>query len=298
MKYQILLISLLFFSCKKEKSNYSSVEKVKEERLVEEQKPPELINKKVNNDQINADDLIGYYVGDFRAVNFGDREKSASYVNKINISVDRIIGDSIYGHSIVAGNSRSFKGIIDNEKITSIVKEPGDDKYDGVFSFKFSNDNLLGKWVSNDKTLSVIEREFKLIKREFKYAPNLNLHFNKKYDHKKQLNDNQDEYSGHFESIEPQIIFDLNASLRELKNVELENLNKGELEIIRNLIYARHGYSFKNRKMRYFFDSQIDWYIPVSTDVRKELTDIELNNIDLIKRYEQHAERYYDYFGR
>jgi hypothetical protein len=72
---------------------------------------------------------------------------------------------------------------------------------------------------------------------------------------------------------------------------------KGDLEIIRNAIYARHGYSFKNRKMRYVFD-QIDWYNPVHVDIRSDLTDLEKKNIDLLKRYEGHAVTYYDSFGR
>jgi hypothetical protein len=38
--------------------------------------------------------------------------------------------------------------------------------------------------------------------------------------------------------------------------------------------------------------------MPVSTDVRTKLTDTELKNIDLIKRYEEHAEKYYDVYGR
>ena len=66
----------------------------------------------------------------------------------------------------------------------------------------------------------------------------------------------------------------------------------------RNSIYARHGYSFKNRKMRYFFDNYIDWYMPVNTDIRNSLTDIEKRNIELLKRYEEHAENYYDEYGR
>ena len=68
--------------------------------------------------------------------------------------------------------------------------------------------------------------------------------------------------------------------------------------MIRNAIFARHGYSFKNRKMRYFIDQLVNWYMPVSTDIRDELTELELANIDLLKRYEEHRERYYDAFGR
>lgn len=73
---------------------------------------------------------------------------------------------------------------------------------------------------------------------------------------------------------------------------------KSDMEILRNSIYARHGYSFKTRKMRYVFDTYVDWYIPMSTDVSKELTPLEQENIALLKRYEQHAETYYDTFGR
>jgi hypothetical protein len=38
--------------------------------------------------------------------------------------------------------------------------------------------------------------------------------------------------------------------------------------------------------------------MPVSTDVRNDLTDLEKKNIELIKRYEEHAEKYYDEYGR
>ena len=50
--------------------------------------------------------------------------------------------------------------------------------------------------------------------------------------------------------------------------------------------------------MRYVFDNNIEWYMPFSTDIRGQLTRLEKENIALIKRYEQHAEAYYDSFGR
>ncbi|MFN5849409.1 MAG: YARHG domain-containing protein, partial [Chitinophagales bacterium] len=64
-----------------------------------------------------------------------------------------------------------------------------------------------------------------------------------------------------------------------------------------NMIYARHGYSFKNRPLRVFFDAQ-EWYIPVHTDIKKDLTEIEKKNIQLLLKYEKNAKEYYDYFGR
>ena len=73
---------------------------------------------------------------------------------------------------------------------------------------------------------------------------------------------------------------------------------QGDLEVMRNSIYARHGYSFRNRRMRFLFDQLVDWYMPVSVNITGELTDLEKKNIDLLKRYEAHAEKYYDVFGR
>ena len=88
-----------------------------------------------------------------------------------------------------------------------------------------------------------------------------------------------------------------NASTTPLRSQDVENMYKRDLELMRNAIYARHGYSFQNREMRYFFD-QVDWYIPVSTNVTGQLTDLERKNIELLKRYENHAATYYDSFGR
>jgi hypothetical protein len=59
---------------------------------------------------------------------------------------------------------------------------------------------------------------------------------------------------------------------------------KSDLEVIRNTIYARHGYSFKNRRMRYIFDGYVDWYMPVSVDIRDQLTAVEKQNVELLKR--------------
>ena len=72
---------------------------------------------------------------------------------------------------------------------------------------------------------------------------------------------------------------------------------KTKLRVIRNMIYARHGYSFKNRPLRVFFDAQ-EWYIPVNTDIKKDLTEIEKKNIQLLLKFEKNAKEYYDYFGR
>ncbi|MFN3402743.1 MAG: YARHG domain-containing protein [Cytophagaceae bacterium] len=77
----------------------------------------------------------------------------------------------------------------------------------------------------------------------------------------------------------------------------MENLLPEEIEMIRNEIYARHGYSFSNLKIRRIFESK-DWYIPMSVDIREQLTDIEAQNIDLLYNYEDYYMDYYDSYGR
>jgi uncharacterized Zn finger protein (UPF0148 family) len=66
---------------------------------------------------------------------------------------------------------------------------------------------------------------------------------------------------------------------------DIINLNKFELKIMRNEIYARHGYIFKTAEMRTYFESQ-SWYTPIYDDVTSFLTDTEKKNIELIKSYE------------
>ncbi|MBW1297989.1 YARHG domain-containing protein [Aquimarina litoralis] len=297
------LFALLICSCKKEvqKEKTEIVPIVENETTTEtsviDDKEEKTISK---NDPSDYNHLLGTYVGSFQASKFSNTDVAPSYSNKINISIDKIDLDSIYGHSVVAGNKRPFKGNLDKTSLFARVLEPGDDKYDGVFEINFlpGQKEIKGIWIANNKNLSVVERKYTLIKKKYKYNAELNLDYDIEYDYNLALYKSQEEENGELEAISPQIVGKLNASTQELNNTNIENLNKGELEVLRNLIYARHGYSFKNRKMRYFFDSYVDWYIPVSTDIRNQLTDLEKKNIDLIKRYEQHAERYYDYFGR
>ena len=115
-------------------------------------------------------ELLGYYVGMFEAEEY-DENKKPMYANKINISVDHILGDQIKGHSVVAGNERPFSGTIHEEEgiWMADVNEPGDDKYDGKFSFGIHSDgSMKGLWYANDKNLAVTKRGYDLKKMEFK----------------------------------------------------------------------------------------------------------------------------------
>lgn len=82
-----------------------------------------------------------------------------------------------------------------------------------------------------------------------------------------------------------------------LTTADVENLTKPELSILRNLIFARHGYTFSSAAFRNYFERN-EWYIPYKKDIRSDLTDLEKKNADKLKSYEKYAADTYDEFGR
>jgi hypothetical protein len=188
--------------------------------------------------------------------------------NKITLFIDQMEGGAIFGYSVCAGNDRPFRGVYKEEgdKITATLREPGDGKYDGVFELVISKNplSLTGKWTPLNPAQP--GRLYTLTRKNFVY------------------NASAGKYS--------------EASLKLLSSDDVNNLYKDELRLMRNEIYARHGYSFKLREMREIFDNQ-DWYMPIATDVRKKLTALEIKNEKLIKDFEKHAnEEVEDDFGR
>ncbi len=285
-KILVTLLVITLVSCKKEKSKIVTT---------------------VND---NYKNLYGNWVGDFVA-SVHDTTTNFVYSNKINIVIKKIEKNKAYGQSIVAGNNRPLSGKFKktSDGFEFILKEPGDKKYDGRFEFSIKNNILKGTWFSNDKNQAVTQRTFELKKQDFKYNANAML-------------PNDDDYIDYYSMktdtiIEPQtdttavtetyyietyrsasdIITKLNSSTTKLEENELKNLKKLELEILRNTIYARHGYTFSKKSYRQFFDL-VDWYIPISDNVDKELTALEKSNIKLLKRFEKYAEDNYDSFGR
>jgi YARHG domain-containing protein len=58
---------------------------------------------------------------------------------------------------------------------------------------------------------------------------------------------------------------------------------------MRNEIFARYGYIFRpGGKMEKYFQSQ-SWYQPNAADVNSFLTEIELQNIETIRKLENAA---------
>ena len=75
------------------------------------------------------------------------------------------------------------------------------------------------------------------------------------------------------------------GSLRLLTEGDLATKSKSELKIMRNEIFARHGYIFETPAMIKHFANQ-SWYHGRYADVSSKLSSIERKNVALIKKYE------------
>lgn len=282
------LVVLLATGCTD--SNSTSADLQSKNKKTESKKPKELVPPVVKYG------IEGYYTGVFSAKDY--KENAVGLDKQITICIDSLNGYKVYGYSVVAGNKRSFSGTYEERGDLYMIdaQEPGNDKYDGRFSFSINTEQkvLEGSWEANNPSLNVTASDFKLKQQSFKYSSYLEL--------PEQLvgaplYDSQNEDSEEAEALTADIV-KVNASLDLLKAKDVENMYKADLEVIRNAIYARHGYAFKNARMRLLFDNSVSWYMPLLTDVTPYLTETEKKNIALIKRYEAHAAKYYDVFGR
>jgi hypothetical protein len=188
--------------------------------------------------------------------------------NKITLLITKAGGGTVSGRTIVGGNDRPFDGTLSLEDGTYNIeaREPGDHKDDGVFRFRIAEgdvNQLKGTWKANDPKRP--EKSYTLARKKFEYRAGV----------------------GNWPE----------ASQRLLKTADVENVPKGELEFMRNEIFARHGYCFAKKELRQQFENE-DWYVPNTVDIKGFLTDIEKKNIALIKRYEKYAEEYGDEYGR
>ena len=69
----------------------------------------------------------------------------------------------------------------------------------------------------------------------------------------------------------------------------LSSLTRDQIALIRNEIYARHGYIFKKSQFRNYFNS-MDWYYGYESDmstVEKSFNYVEKENIKTLVRYEK-----------
>lgn len=201
------------------------------------------------------------------------REILGSYVgqfgdNKITLLITKAGDGVVSGRTIVGGNDRPFDGTLTvaDGNFNIEAREPGDHRDDGTFKFQIAESDttgLKGTWKANDTKRP--EKSYTLERKKFEYQTNV----------------------GNWPE----------ASQRVLKTGDVENLPATELAMMRNEIFARHGYCFSRKEMRQQFENEA-WYVPNTVDIKGFLTEIEKKNIALIKRYEKYAEEYGDEYGR
>lgn len=259
-------------------------------------------------------ELYGIYTGNFSGTEkrFDEYSKEGydeEIAKRLSLKINRITKDSVYGQSIVNGNQRPFRGVFKETENSFVLDEPGDDKTDGRFNVKIKSDSLTGKWVAYNKSrVKAPLKTLKLIKKEFVYNPNFMIDkdsdlidWTNPKDFEEKYTDSEtgktEKYKTERNRVASDAVFKINASKQKLTEKDLKNLRKLDLEIIKNSVFARHGYSFKKETYRYFFE-QTDWYIPVSNNVDADLSPMELENVALLNRFTKYAEDKYDYFGR
>ena len=77
------------------------------------------------------------------------------------------------------------------------------------------------------------------------------------------------------------------TSSRLLTEEDIKGFSKSDLKIMRNEIFARHGYIFRDPMLQEYF-SQMSWYTPQQADISQiTLSSVEQDNVLFIKRYEQ-----------
>ena len=113
------------------------------------------------------------------------------------------------------------------------------------------------------------------------YAPseNINLTF-----HFSGMNEINWSPSNQKELLETSIALASVYKLQDLEAVKkLNSLSEEQLRLLRNSVYARHGYKFNSSDLTKYF-SQFSWYSPKTKDV--ELSFVEQQNIQWIKSLE------------
>lgn len=166
-------------------------------------------------------------------------------------------GNDITGYSLLNGKQVNFKGQIEQTDLnyTLTLNEVGQGASIGKFilDYKGNTSPIEAQWLSSTK--SVKPKFFSLDAQQCKYAKD----------------------DGNYPEI----------SKKLLKDADLQ-VALGELQYMRNEIYARHGYAFQSKNWASTF-SQYDWYMPCYTNVDARLTPIEKQNVKRIKMVEPYA---------
>lgn len=178
---------------------------------------------------------------------------------KIGVFIESFTANQIRGYSMVGQNKRPFQGSVRQQNGIYLisVQEPMTHASDGVFEMRFnpaSPRQLSGTWQSRDRNIA--SKSFSLTPRACTASKTAG------------------EYDG---------------SVRRLTGDELQT-DPWTLSLMRNEIYARHGYAFADREIAAQF-AEMDWYIPCYANVESKLSSLERSNIQKLRKAEAYAEK-------
>lgn len=146
--FLILGAAITLFSCQ---------EKPAEQKVVIEKIAPEIPEE----DTFPYDTLSGMYMGDFGG-------------SPIRISLNYVSASNAIGYDLHKGLQRNVTGTVSNDsnKIIMVLSEPGDNKYDGIFTLTFNgiDSKPNGVWTANNKDIP--SQEFTLNKINYDAAAN------------------------------------------------------------------------------------------------------------------------------
>ncbi|NUY79289.1 YARHG domain-containing protein [Flavobacterium sp. MAH-1] len=230
-------------------------------------------------------------------------EQNASASRTVTYIITRIDSKhkTVIGNRSIDGKSQYVHGkVTENQNSLELTFRFWNDKLRKQLEQKlvFENGNLKGFIEASPKdNLPAVEFPLERKKPEYRAEVMTDSVNFIDWDNPKKEKASRKKYIRPSYPVSTEATYVLNASTQKFKESDLKNLKKTDLQLLRNTIYARHGYIFKNENQNRFF-TRFDWYVPVSTDVEKDLTAVEKENIKLLVRFEKYAEDYYEYFGR
>ena len=80
------------------------------------------------------------------------------------------------------------------------------------------------------------------------------------------------------------------TSTKLILPASLDYFTKAQLRVMRNEIYARHGYVFSSADLKAHF-AKMSWYKPLNDNSKIQLSQLEQLNVDLIKAEENKKEK-------
>jgi hypothetical protein len=188
------------------------------------------------------------------------------------------------------------------------VNQEGDDKWVGTFIANIAQSDSVMNIVWEPQNTKIDQSiDLSLTKSLFAYSPDYSLEDGGQfidYQKSKQVTETYTDEDGqkheyvddsYFTTTDE--VFKYNPSKQLLTKEQVENMTKADIFVLRNSIYARHGFAFHLPALRDYF-GYMGWYVPVRTSIEHELSDTEIKNIELLLRYEEHAKEFYDVFGR